>query len=48
MSVMIAPEANRPVENDPEIHLRRLFAEDTSKPWFYTIFLDIKETIFPP
>ena len=44
---MMAPEATRPADNDPDIHLRRLLAEDTSKPWFYTIFQDLKEAVFP-
>lgn len=32
---------------DPEEHLQRLLAEDVSRPWFVTIFHDIKEHFFP-
>jgi periplasmic protein TonB len=47
MSVTMAPESTRPAENDADIHLQRLLAEDTSKPFIYTIFQDLKEFIFP-
>ena len=48
MSGMMVPEATRPAEyDDPDIHLRRLLAEDTSKPWYFTIFGSIKEYFFP-
>jgi periplasmic protein TonB len=47
MSVTMAPESTRPADNDPDIHLQRLLAEDTSKPFIYTIFQDLKEFIFP-
>lgn len=33
---------------NPEEHLQRLFTDDVSKPWFITIFHDIKEYFYPP
>ncbi len=34
--------------SSPDIHLQRLLAEDTSKPWFMTIGTNIKEYFIPP
>ena len=43
----MAPEATRPAENDPDIHLQRLLTETSTTPWFFTIFQDVKEFISP-
>lgn len=50
MSVMMAPDATRPAENDPDVdvHLQRMLTEQSSTPWFYTIVQNIKEFISPP
>jgi protein TonB len=34
--------------SDPESHLQRLLLKDTGKPWFTTVFTEIKEYFFPP
>jgi TonB family protein len=47
MSVTMVPEGIRPAENDPDVHLRRLLAENTAKPFIYTLFGDLKEYFFP-
>lgn len=46
----MAPDATRPAENDPEVdvHLQRLLTEQSSAPWFYSFFQNIKEFISPP
>ncbi|MEZ5398485.1 MAG: energy transducer TonB [Bryobacteraceae bacterium] len=45
----IVDVANRHADiNDPDLHLQRLLAKDTSKPWFVTIIDDIREFLFPP
>lgn len=44
----MAPDATRPADNDPDIHLQRLLTEGSNKPWFLTIFQDLKEFISPP
>ncbi len=33
---------------DPDVHLQRLLAEQTDKPWFFTIWTSIKEYFNPP
>lgn len=33
--------------NDPDLHLQRLLAKDTTRPWFATIVQDLKEFLFP-
>ncbi len=43
----MVPEANRPADYDPEIHLRRLLAEDTTRPWYFSFFANVKEYLFP-
>jgi TonB family protein len=43
----MVPEPTRPAEYDPDIHLRRLLAEDTSKPWYLTFPQNVKEHFFP-
>jgi len=52
MSVMMAdPVTERktttPPEADPDVHLARLLPQDTQKPWFTTIFSDLKDALFP-
>jgi TonB family protein len=41
------PGGSVTVVDDAELHLERLLAENTSKPWFVTFFTDLKETLFP-
>ncbi len=33
---------------DPDLHLSRLLAPDTERPWIYSIRQDLKELFFPP
>jgi protein TonB len=34
--------------DDPDIHLRRLLAEDIEEPWYRSLFRNIRDTVNPP
>ncbi len=47
MNVTMAPETPRPLESEADLHLQRLLDKEEPKPFYQTIFADIKEFLFP-
>lgn len=43
----MVPDATRPAEYDPDIHLQRLLLAEDTTPWYYSFFANVKEYFFP-